>query len=661
VARTRKPAPTVSRSRARRAPTAPAPSFFRVHAAVFAAIVVVLLLTTDDRHAGAITDGRQMTWTAIAIAESGSIGQAPGRDLAVPRARGDSVSRYGMGMSLAQVPAALLAPVVERRLGPASSQPLFLVAPFVFVLLAAAAAGLAARELGLDRRAQATAILLASLAGPLASYAALDLAEPLLAAALAGAFVAAVTAVRREGRRRALLAAAAGAAAGVAVLTKSSMLVVAPLALLPLLAAPRTLPAAMAGFAPIAGLWLSFEIVRFGRPLASYAGETFSHPFLDGLWRLLVGVNAGLVWFFPAVAAVAVGFGRVTRSWTRWDGLVEGGALLPSAALVALAAPWWAWHGSAGWGPRLLVPAVPLLAVLAAREMGRWPRQAATGLLALSIVLNLPPLLQHPVPPAAYVLACDWPEAPPSEASSLPRFAWREVDGTVREMPGQVLATVPEASPFVVLPWFFWARRAPDASTMAERLDRPPWREARPDIVPPGPLAPETAAAIARGGRWNVWGRGFRPSPADLEYTRQIALGNVYDTGLANQVLRAQHMGQAALALRLVEKLARLAPSGATDALVLESYRLLGRRADAVEYLSGMTIEHRQDPAVNVVLALFERDRGAEPSARELLASVAPAFEGAALQQALAAPLAQWPADFAAMTAVRSIEVPLAR
>ena len=112
-------------------------------------------------------------------------------------------------------------------------------------------------------------------------------------------------AARADGRRRITLAAAAGAAVGVAVLTKSSMLVVAPLALLPLAASPRTtLPAASAGFVPCAALWLAFEYARFGRPLASYAGEMFSHPVWDGLWRLVVGPNAGLLWFFPALVAV---------------------------------------------------------------------------------------------------------------------------------------------------------------------------------------------------------------------------------------------------------------------------------------------------------------------------------------------------------------------
>ena len=64
-----------------------------------------------------------------------------------------------------------------------------------------------------------------------------------------------------------------------AVLAKSSLLVVAPAALLPLLVrsphSSRTRAAAyaLAGFMPGAVLWLVLDLVRFGRPFASYPGE----------------------------------------------------------------------------------------------------------------------------------------------------------------------------------------------------------------------------------------------------------------------------------------------------------------------------------------------------------------------------------------------------
>ena len=119
---------------------------------------LVLLLTIDDRYPGAIADGRQMAWTAIAITETGEIGQARGRDFTWPRAEGDAVSRYGMGMSLAQLPAAWMAPRIEARLGPGASQPLFLIVPLLCVCAAAAAAGWIALGLGLSAGGVAAAV-----------------------------------------------------------------------------------------------------------------------------------------------------------------------------------------------------------------------------------------------------------------------------------------------------------------------------------------------------------------------------------------------------------------------------------------------------------------------------------------------------------------------
>ena len=135
---------------------------FRAHLGLFVVVLLVLFATTDDRFPGSTADGRQMIWTAVAIAETGEIGQARGRDLTVPRPEGDSVSRFGVAMSVAQVPAAMAAPIIEARFGPAASQPLFLIAPFLFVLGAAALAGKTVRELGGSHRAEGAAILFAT-------------------------------------------------------------------------------------------------------------------------------------------------------------------------------------------------------------------------------------------------------------------------------------------------------------------------------------------------------------------------------------------------------------------------------------------------------------------------------------------------------------------
>ena len=146
--------------------------------------------------------------------------------------------------------------------------------------------------------------------------------------------------------------------------------------------------------------------------------------------------------------------------------------------------------------------------------------------------------------------------------------------------------------------------------------------------------------------RWRFWGRGFAPSVADAGYAA------VYDEGLADQVIRLQLEGDGAGSLALAQRLVNLAPFGAYDALVLESYRILGNGPLAKEYLMALPTGRRAAPAINVVLALFERDAGHESLARQMLGSVAERFPlGAPLHRALAAPLAQWPAGLQAMIA----------
>src|SRR5204863_985399 len=140
---------------------------------VLAFAAVTLCATLDARHVGVIADGRQMIFTAVAIVESGSLGQARSRDLTVPRPLGDAVSRYGLGMSLAQIPAAAFAPLVETRAGPGSSQGLFLAAPFLFVLASGLIASRVVRELGGGAAGQCAALLLATVASPFGSYAGL--------------------------------------------------------------------------------------------------------------------------------------------------------------------------------------------------------------------------------------------------------------------------------------------------------------------------------------------------------------------------------------------------------------------------------------------------------------------------------------------------------
>ncbi|HXT69537.1 MAG TPA: hypothetical protein VN700_07270 [Vicinamibacterales bacterium] len=584
-----------------------------------------------------------MIWTAVAMAETGEIGQARGRDLTVPRPEGDSVSRFGLAMSFAQVPAAMLAPVVESRFGPATSQPVFLVAPFVFVMLAAMFAALTIRELGGSIRTERTAILLSTLAGPLGVYSALDASESLQAASLIVTLWASVRAANATGARAMRASAIAGLAAGVALLTKSSLLVVAPIAWLPFMVGRGRvgkLGVALVAFSVCGAIWLNSEIARFGSPLMGYAGESFSHSRLDGAWRLLTGVNKGLWFYFPALLFAAGRVPVLVRQRASLSSLVRLSSIGVLFALLALASGWWAWHGDDGWGPRLLVPAVPLLAVSAALVLETAGAGLRNTVLVVSVLANVAPLLQHPTPVFHYRLSAAWPEADASFANGLPRFAKREIDGRTRAVPEAVLSTVRQASPFIVLPWYFAATHQSDATARAAMLRQPPWLGARPDIAPASAMVDAIATAPPR---WRFWGRSLLAGEID-------SASGAYDLGLADQVLRAQSLRSLARAERLARKLIDLAPSGFADALLLESFRLGNRRTEAVQYLNSLSPERRSHPAINVVLALFERDRGNDEGARAFLQSVLESYRDSPVERAISQPLVLWPADLAAMT-----------
>jgi hypothetical protein len=131
----------------------------------------------------------------------------------------------------------------------------------------------------------------------------------------------------------------------------------------------------------------------------------------------------------------------------------------------------------------------------------------------------------------------------------------------------------------------------------------------------------------------------------------------VYDAALIDQVLRAQQLRQSDRALELAQKLEALAPSGLADALLLESYRLLQRKPDAIAWLTQLPVERRQHPAINVVLALWDRDEGKDEEAHALLRSSAASYPSSPVTRAVDSPLSAWPADFASMTADPTLDV----
>lgn len=608
----------------------------------------VLAAVGDDRHVGLIADGRQMIRTAVALAETGEIGQARGRDFTFERGTGDAVSRFGMATSLLQVPAAWAAPAIEESRGRGSSQALFLLVPWLAVGLAAAAAGALARRLGGRDAHVVAAVLLASVGSPLGSYALLEFSEPVQAAALMLTLLAAFMAAQAPGERR-RLEIAAGAAAGCAVLVKSSLILSAPFALLPLLdvrAPARTLRTlARAGSGAIVPLiaWAAFEFARFGGLFGGYPDDRFTHPWFDGFWRLVVGPNRGLLLFWPALALVAWAGVRYRNEWLESPAVRAWlASVLVLLSQLAVAAGYWGWHGMEGWGPRLILSAVPLLAPFAAIAVPLARRGLLIVVVVVCIAINLPPLLQHPTPVATYVTNLAWPVVPDSEANRYPFYATApSPTGQTTVVPFAALEVEPAANPWLVYLWF-WRISHLEGQELAERLREPPWMGARPDLVPSSAWPADVARQIVPPPRLGFLGRSLTGSVGPY--------ATVYLDALLDQVIRANQQDRISRAIELSARRFRLSHDGEAAAWRLESLRRAGRATEAESLLRTLPVATREHPQINVVLALFDRDAGEERRARALLASVAESFPATPLQQALDAPLAAWPPTLDAMT-----------
>lgn len=598
----------------------------------------VLALTADERVYGLMADGRTMLRTAVSIATLGEIGIARGGAVDVPRPAGDAVSRYGMGPSLVLAVPALLAPRFEKAFGPGASQTLFVLHQISFVLLAALFAGLLARAWGASERAAAAAALATALASPLWAYVALDFSEPLQAALCGGAFAAAAWAVKEPAmeaapRRVPLLEVLAGFLAGFALLSKS-LLVILFVAILAALWAPsvgraRRLAAACAGFVPPAAAWLVFEIVRFGRPFASYGGERFTHAPLDGLWRLLVGANKGLVFYFPLVLLAAWGAFALLKARRTSSGPAFAFAL----ALLAAAAAWWAWDGTFGWGPRLLRPAIPILAAAAA--VAPAPRVVFMALFAAGAAVNgLGALQPSTLTTWTFATLAPRPLAP-AEAARYPDFAMRRGPDGASLYPQYFASSEAALAPIPLAARLLAARLS---GSGVAGIDAALWKGAPAPAASVATALPASSLAHLTGPfRWPRLGMSL--SRRRNEPDRSLA----YVEALLDQANRAQDMGRADRALDFGERLFDALPNPETATVLAEGYRL-ARRPEALESFAQTIRRKGMEPGFAVVLALAARDAGDATGAAARMGEAAVRSGRADLKALAEAPPSTWPA-----------------
>ena len=604
---------------------------------------LVLAFTTDERMFGLVTDGQVMTRTAYAMSALSEIGMARGHPVNVVRPAGDAVTRYGMGPSLVRVPVTALAGPFESAFGPGSSQTLFVLEQILLVLLAAAAAGALARALGAEAKGTRRAALAAAIASPLWAYAGSDWSEPLQAACVgaAFAFASAAPAAGERGGRAALLA---GVAAGLALLSKSIFIVLLPCVLFALWFGSegpvrlRRAGAALAGWLPPAALWLVFEIVRFGRPFASYGGERFSHPVFDGLWRLTVGLNKGLFLYFPLALLAVPGLVRLARRRRALALSLSGFSLF----LLVTTAAWWSWDGTSGWGPRLLVPLVPIFAGLAAVGAEAMPAPVFGVLFGIGVAVNGLGALQPDGPLSWYYAILKPRPLSEAERSAFPPFAYERDPATsgVALLPLHEAAMHAGLSPLRVSAWLLEKRLF--GGDVAAALAHPPWRTdvtGQEVVALPERVIPASALVfLTFPFRWPHLGMSLTRR-ADEPDTVLAYVDCLYD-----QALRAQDLGRADRAIEFSEELYRRVPSPQTITTLAESYRMAGRRETFRDFVKGLPVAERSTPDIGIVLALAARDAGNERLAREILGQVLLVSTRPEYARLSSTPLAEWPA-----------------
>ena len=330
-------------------------------------------------------------------------------------------SSYGLGQSLAEAPAYLLA----THTGHDPQTFAMLVNPVLFaavVLVVWTWARIAAAT-----AAQAAAVALATGFGTLLlAYTPTGGSE--LGTALA--IAVAILGVELAGRRPVMGSLVAGAGVGAAVLWRpdSVFLVAAPVTVAALIRSRRSFPLFLLATAPAAVV----TVLYFGIHGAQYQGVTpaqgFSHPLGSGLYGLLLSPGRGLLLYVPLVLPALV---AAPWAWRR-SALVAGLCLGMLALRVVFYAKWFSWQGAWAWGPRFLVPAMPLLAPLLleiVRRLSwrRWPLAAAAAavLLLSASVQALGAAVRYDTDSANLTMTAVWRSDWDSTPQDRVLFDWR--------------------------------------------------------------------------------------------------------------------------------------------------------------------------------------------------------------------------------------------
>ena len=364
------------------------------------------------------SDGAEVVSESLGLFVQGhpGFGRIPAAGASTPESAPPAHSKYGLYASLLPLPTLGPAWLLRRLIGASVVDALTALTWSFGTALAALAFGSLVRAL----RPGATGPWeVAFVAGTfLWPYAADSFVEPFAAAGLAAGAAFALSG------RPGVAAAAPWAAA---CLLKPILWVTVPVFLLSTALDTRR-ARSVSGTLPALGVFAAALCLHglgnrslYGSLLETGYGEEilrFTTPLGDGLFGLLFSPGRSIFLYAPVAAVGLLGLARASRPAK----ILCAGAPL---VLLFVVARWWSWEGGASWGPRHLLPVLPLLVAPAVLVSAGAVRAAFVA----GAFINLPGVLVAPGswdgyaerlrPPAG----ASWPAAGPVRVATIPALS----------------------------------------------------------------------------------------------------------------------------------------------------------------------------------------------------------------------------------------------